>query len=105
MAGSIQLFKNLGRTLRNMPTSGITGWRLLSKVFLLLADALKIKISIDGGDISEIDGGVHIRITPGSEDEAGPWHVSRSGGNIIVTGSTVGGMVVEDGTFAESPGV
>jgi hypothetical protein len=105
MAGTAIHNKEIEKQLTGFPQRGPAGWKILGGLIRKIARGLVLKLSIDGGDIEEIDGGLHIKVNGGAA-EADPWTLRMGptsntrymkpgvfGGNIV---PTVSGVRLDD---------
>jgi hypothetical protein len=88
--------KEIAKSFERLPARGLARWRRINALMQKIARALVFKLSVDGGDISEIEGGLHLKITGGDADTGHPWKVraGSSSNSKIVTPGVFGGHIV-----------
>lgn len=98
MAGTGIHNKEIAKALKGLQgkSRGFVRWRRLRLLVDEIARALVFKLSVDGGDISEIEGGLHLKITGGDANTGHPWKVrpGSSSNSKIVTSGVFGGHIV-----------
>lgn len=54
---------------QTLPTSGVVGWRKLGPLLKRLASGLTMQVSVEGGHVQTIDGGVHLKLPSTDEGQ------------------------------------
>lgn len=73
MPQSIKINGTANEMLRGLPSKGPVGWRILKPLLERFLKALSWTFSVDGGDLQQIVGGLHLRIH--SASGPAPWSV------------------------------
>lgn len=60
MSGTLIHNKDAAQLVQGIPTSGLVGWKKLNPLLKAVAARLPFKLSVDGLDLSEIEGGFHL---------------------------------------------
>lgn len=61
-----------------LPMRGLTRNRILRTIIEDIYKRLKLKVSVDGLQAQEIEGGIHLKSDPGSTEMPGPFEVTAS---------------------------
>lgn len=88
--------KDIRKALGRVPGKGVARWRTLARIVEVLTEAAKFKLSVDGGDVSEIEGGLHLRLTAEGDGNLGSWWPrAGSGTNTrVITPGVFGGNIM-----------
>jgi hypothetical protein len=84
------------RLMRDVPKEGVALYKAtLRKILEDFAKEYATKISADGIDISEIEGGFHLKVTANTAND--PWTPRPGGSGWIIRPGTFGGVMPEIG--------
>lgn len=81
-----------------VPREGVAGWRKLYEVLGFILRKMGFKLSLDGIDGQEIDGGLHLRVDK-SADETGNFICTAQTGGVVMTSGTILGITPKIGSI------